>query len=393
MRPKDIASRITKCRTRLLLDQPWFGSLAMRLRIEPTPGLGTFATDGQSIMYDPAFAQTLTDEEITGVMAHEILHCALLHPFRLGNRDRMQANIAMDYAINIELHKAGFKLPQGGIPPDMKYDRMAWEQIYALRQKAGNPPPNGGQGVGDGLGATGQVLQSPNAGNGKPGQAQGAGQSPANGGMTESDWKIAVESVTNICKGAGKVPGGFEELVKSSRASMVDWRGILREFIEQTTPSDYSWTSPNRRYVANGIYLPGITKENLGHIAIAVDTSGSIDSALLAAFCTELNSIVQEAKPDRVTVIYCDSKVHRTDEFGQDEQIEMKATGRGGTAFSPVFQAIEKWPEQPVCLIYFSDMDSSDKPTEPSYPTLWATSECTTIEAPFGRLIRISENR
>jgi predicted metal-dependent peptidase len=125
MRPKDIASRITRCRTRLLLDSPWFGSLAMRLRILETPGLGTFATDGQSIMYDPTFAATLTDEEITGVMAHEILHCALLHPFRLGTRDRMQANIAMDYAINIELHKAGFKLPQGCIPPDMQYDRFA----------------------------------------------------------------------------------------------------------------------------------------------------------------------------------------------------------------------------------------------------------------------------
>lgn len=392
MRPKDIASRITKCRTRLLLDSPWFGSLAMRLRIESMPGLGTFATDGQAIMYDPTFAATLTDEEITAVMAHEILHCALLHPFRLGNRDRMQANISMDYVINIELNKAGFKLPAGCIPPDMQYDRMAWEQVYALRQKAGNPNPFP-NGAGDGSGQpTGQVMPSPGSGNGKPGQG-GQGQTPASGQMTESDWKIAVESVTNVCKGCGKVPGGFEELVKSTRASVADWRAILREFVENTVPSDYSWACPNRRHIANGLYLPGVTKENLGHVAIAVDTSGSIDSALLAAFCTELNSIVGEAKPDRVSVIYCDSKVHRTDEFGQDEPITMHAVGRGGTAFSPVFESISKWDSPPVCLIFFTDLDSSDTPSEPEYPVLWATSECVTGNGPFGRTVRIAEAR
>jgi len=392
MRSKDIASRIAKCRTRLLLDSPWFGSLAMRLRIEPMPGLGTFATDGQSIRYDPTFAEKLTDEEITGVMAHEILHCALLHPFRLGTRNMTQANIAMDYAINIELHKAGFKMPEGVIPPDMQYDRMAWEQIYALRQKAGNPNPfpNGGQGSSDGLGATGQCLPSPCTGNGqKPGQA---GQSPASG-MSEQDWRIAVESVTNICKGIGKVPGGFEELVKSARKDVADWRAILREFVENTTPSDYSWASPNRRYIANNVYLPGVVKENLGHIAIAVDTSGSIDSASLAAFCTEINAIASEAKPDRVSVLYCDSKVHRVDEYGQDEPIEMKAVGRGGTAFQPVFDTVAKWPESPVCLLYLTDLESSDTPTEPSYPVLFVTSECVTANGPFGRTVRVATEK
>jgi predicted metal-dependent peptidase len=233
-------------------------------------------------------------------------------------------------------------------------------------------------------------MPAPSTGNGQtPGQAQGAGPP----GMTEADWKIAVESVTNVCKGAGKVPGGFEELIKANGKNVADWRAILREFVEQTVPSDYSWASPNRRHIANGVYLPGVTQENLGHVAIAIDTSGSIDSGLLASFCTELNSIVQEAKPDRVSVIYCDSRVHRTDEFGQDEAIEMKATGRGGTAFRPVFESVSKWDSPPVCLIYFTDLDSSDVPSEPEYPVLWATSECVTGNGPFGRTVRISEGK
>jgi predicted metal-dependent peptidase len=384
---KTIEQRLSKCRTRLLLDSPWFGSLAMRLKLEAMPGLGTFATDGTRILYDPLFAESLTDEDIIFVLAHEVLHNALLHPFRMGNRDREQSNIAMDLAINYELTQAGFKMIAGGLL-DPQYAGMAWEAIYAQRQKQGNPPPKShGQGKGQGtLGATGECM---------PGQGQGKdGQSPTTGqGMTDADWKIAVQSATNVCKGAGTVPAGFESLIDSARKDVADWRAILREFVENTVPSDYSWTNPNRRHIAHGLYLPGITRENLGHIAIAVDTSGSIDSGLLAAFASEMNSIIAEAKPEKVSVIYCDSVVHKTDVFGQDDEITMKAVGRGGTAFNPVFDAVKSWGDSPVCLIYFTDLDSSDRPQEPDYPVLWATSECVTGNGPFGRTVRISEGR
>jgi predicted metal-dependent peptidase len=79
-----------------------------------------------------------------------------------------------------------------------------------------------------------------------------------------------------------KLPAGMAELVKESRKDVADWKAILRELIEQTVPSDYSWLTPNRRHIADGLYLPGMTKENLGHVAIAVDTSGSIDTELLS---------------------------------------------------------------------------------------------------------------
>lgn len=388
---RTIAQRLSKCRTRLLLDAPWWGSLAMRLKMEEAPGLGTFATDGTRILYDPIFAETLPDEQIIGVIAHEVFHCAMLHPFREGSRDHEQANIAMDYVVNLELHKAGFKLPPGGIPADTQYDGLAWETVYARRQKAGNPPPwgKGGQGSGNVLGATGPCMPAPKDGQGK----DGAGQSPAKGGMSAADWKIAVQSATNVCKGAGTVPAGFESLIDSARKDVADWRAILREFVENTVPSDYSWTNPNRRHIAHGLYLPGILRENLGHIAIAVDTSGSIDSGLLAAFCTEMNSIIAEAKPEKVSVIYADCAVHKIDVYGPDEQIEMKATGRGGTAFGPTFKAIEGWSDPPVCLLYFTDLESSDTPSQPEYQTLWITSECVTLNGPFGRTIRITEGR
>jgi predicted metal-dependent peptidase len=59
----------------------------MRLRFEAKPDVQTMATDGTTLFYAPDFVATLPDAELVGVMAHQVMHCALLHPFRRGSRD------------------------------------------------------------------------------------------------------------------------------------------------------------------------------------------------------------------------------------------------------------------------------------------------------------------
>ncbi len=382
-----IDKRITRARTRLLLDSPWFGALAMRLRIEPCETIQTFDVDGTTLRYSPAFADTLTDENLTAVMAHEVLHCALLHPYRRASRDARLWNEACDYAINSQLVSAGFKLPADCLL-DASYADLPADVIYARLQKKSQQPGQQQPGQQPGQ-STGTVED---AGQQQPGQQPGqTGQQQQPGQNSASDWEIATEQANAVARGAGKMPGGIEENIDRARKTVEDWRAILREFVEHTTPSDYSWLTPNRRAIANGVYLPGMTRENLGHVAIAVDTSGSIDSRLLACFASELNAIAQESKPDRVTVLYCDSKVNRTEEFGPDEEISMRAIGRGGTRFAPVFEAIAQWDQSPACLIYFTDLDSCDRPGEPDYPVLWATSLAVTELGPFGHTVRIAE--
>jgi predicted metal-dependent peptidase len=365
--------RMTAGRTRLLLDFPWFGSLAMRLQIAEAPEIKTFNVDGTTLKYNPEFLETLSDSELTAVIAHEVMHCALLHPYRRGNRDLKLWNEACDYAINSELIASGLKLPDG-CKIDPQYAGLSADVIYSQLSK--NQQPQGENESQEPEPSTGSVGDAPAH---EPGQ------------QTESDWKIAAEQASGVGRMAGKLPGGAAELAKAARQEPQDWRALLLEFVENTVPSDYSWTSPNRRHVANGLYLPGVTRENLGHIAVAVDTSGSISPALLSAFCQELNAIAHEAHPDKVTVLYCDAQLRRTEEFGPDDDIVLTAEGRGGTCFQPVFDAVAAWPEPPVCLIYFTDMDASDKPTEPDYPVLWATdfSAVRTETVPFGQVARL----
>jgi hypothetical protein len=83
---------------------PFFGSLLSRLIIRENLNLRhkTMATDGISIHYDPQYIHDHTEEELMWVVAHEVLHNALLH-FLRAPKDRTKLiiwNVATDYAIN-----------------------------------------------------------------------------------------------------------------------------------------------------------------------------------------------------------------------------------------------------------------------------------------------------
>src|ERR1035438_2587366 len=135
------ADRIARARTRLLLDFPWFGALCMRLRMVPgqdAKSCPTFQVDGSTLEYNPDFMDTLSDAELTGVLAHEVMHCALLHPFRRGARDPETWNRACDLVINPQLINAKLTLPHGALF-EPGFDGLSADQAYA-KLKAEQPP-------------------------------------------------------------------------------------------------------------------------------------------------------------------------------------------------------------------------------------------------------------
>lgn len=380
--------RMTKIRTRLLLDRPWWGSLGMRLKFEADSTIKTLATNGESVFYSPEFIATIGDDQLVAEVAHEIMHCAMLHPYRRGNRDMEDWNVSCDLAINPILKKAGFTLGKDWLL-DPQFDGMAAETIYAKRQK--QKQDNGGKQPG-GAKSRDEVQDAPkpDPGNGKPADGEGAQRQPQ--GMTEHDWKVAVEQANMVSKKAGNLPEDAARAARAARESEEDWIAVLREFIQDTVPSDYSWTTPNRRFIADGLYLPGIVKENTGRIAIAVDTSGSINQEMLSRFASEISAIVSDVRPEAVDVLYCDCRVKSRESFSPDDgDVVLAARGGGGTAFKPVFDALAADDEQPKCLLYFSDLENGrEKLTEPEYPVLWVTGSHVTAAAPnFGRVLRI----
>ena len=95
----------------------------------------------------------------------------------------------------------------------------------------------------------------------------------------------------------------------------------------------------------------------------------------------------EEAKPERIHVVYCDAAVQSTEEFGPSEPIKLSPKGGGGTDFRPPFQWIEGEGIQPKCLIYLTDLCCNSFPEPPEYPVLWVTDSRST--APFGETLRI----
>ena len=167
----------------------------------------------------------------------------------------------------------------------------------------------------------------------------------------------------------------------------------MQEFIRHQTPSDYTWSSPNRRHIASGLYLPGIHKENLGTIAWVTDSSASVRDKALNLGWAEFVRLVRECKPERVLYLSCDTRCHLLGEYTPDDMPDTPPVhkGGGGTWFQPPFDFIAKRDEEPpVCLIYYSaDLENSDRPIEPEYPVLWVAPISVRKQAPFGKTVKI----
>ena len=157
-----------------------------------------------------------------------------------------------------------------------------------------------------------------------------------------------------------------------------------------TQPQDWSWTTPNRRYLHLGIYLPGIYKENAPPIGIIVDTSGSVDDATLAVVGQAISEINQEVRPERIEVVYCDTQVRNVQTFTADDEVKLAASGGGGTDMEPAFRHFNESDDPPAAVLCITDgyMSWPDEPT--GYDTLWAITPGSSVRAaPWGRSMRV----
>jgi predicted metal-dependent peptidase len=420
--------KLSRARTQLLLNQPFFGTLCLRLKLVAMPSIPTMATDGRRLVYNPAFVEKLTPAELQGVLAHEVMHCALAHHCRRAERNAALWNQAADYAINPMLIGNGITLPKDALA-DPAFADLSAEEIYARLLKQGpdsasvlSPSQSSAQsgGAGNGSNAPGQTppsttqqtpQSSPPPAHQQPQLPGVSDQSPETraGGFGEvldtvgeddqpaspaelsrqmHEWAISTEQALCSAKAWGHEPSGIERPLEQARPSEHDWRAILRDFIAATNPSDYRWAPPNRRFVSSGLYLPSVERSGVGEIVIVVDTSGSIGTQELEQFAGEITAITDEAQPELIRVVYCDADVQSVEEFGPSEPVKLSPKGGGGTDFVPPFKWVEESGILPKCLIYLTDLCCNSFPEPPDYPVLWVTDSHKT--APFGEVLRIS---
>lgn len=393
---------------KLLGGRAFFAQLALKPKYEPDETVGTACTDGRTVRYNPAFVAALSKDELIGVLAHEALHPGMGHHARLNGRELDRWNIAADCEINPILREAGFVLPPGVFFPG---ERPGPTELKALAEQCkklgipfeinqelvddvGNLPPNEdlaeryydllpdrppqeGQGQGNG--------NDP----GRCGGVQSAGDAAAQA-ASKADWQQAMAQAAAAGHKRGTLPGGLQRFVDRALEPSVDWADVLREFLVRSLHDrdDYSWQKPNRRFIASGLYLPGLVGEALAEFVVHVDTSGST-APYLEAFAGELNGVL-ELCPCKVTIVYGDAAVQRVDEWRPgDGALEFHPDGGGGTNHTHLWEWLEEADVDPVAVVCVTDNETSHG-EDPGVPVLWAIPKGHSQEVPFGRAVELN---
>lgn len=323
----------------------------------------TAYTDGRVVGYNTQFFMDLSREERVGILLHETLHVAFLHPVRaMGYDDQRRANEAMDYVINLIIRDAGFKLPSIALY-NPKYRGMSWEQVYNLLPPTPPSPPFG---IVD--------LRQP----------------PTD---TVEELKDIIDdilvqaAIQSRMKGdkPGSIPGDLARYVDALINPEVPWEKILRSMLNKFARDDYSYRRPNRR-IKSKFIIPGLFSEKICDIAIGDDVSGSVTQLQHNHFAAETNYILKKLKPEKVTFLQFDTRITQVDVLkGPKDMDRVRFKGGGGTDIEPLMQ----WAQQnkPACLIVFSDGEYRPPVTNPKVPIFWIINGNPNFTAPFGKVI------
>lgn len=370
---------ITKARTMLIVGNPFYGCLALHLKlveIEDEKICSTMMVDGKHLAYWPPFVNSLTEPELVGVVAHEVTHCSYQHFVRIQQRDHDRWNVAGDFVINQDIKEAGFVLP--GKPVTLKelmnnakfpfhlldpaFKGMSTEEVYSQIPEVQKVKLRLGIAGGNDIAGCGGV-ESPKDGGGAAGREE-----------LGRDWEILVRQAINVARShnAGKLPGYLQRLVDELDKPRVSWKELTRDFIDGNMNKDYSWARPNRRLIARGTYLPGFIPDSLNHLVMVADNSGSISGEVLKAMVSEGAGALDEGTCDKLTIIYADDGVRHVDEFLPGDVVKAKMLGGGGTNFRPTFEWIKEHASDASCVVYLTDMETGDWGDEPHCPVMWA---------------------
>ena len=189
------ARRVSDCVTALLTEQPFFGSLSLRLPLRPDPTRETLASDGRELRYSPAWVARTDADRIKAAVARVVFACALKHHTRRGERDPGRWQRASQLVTHGELRRAGFVLPADAeawedLSVEDAYERLAGEDGT---QEGSGQPAGGACESGDGSGASGSGEggpdgdDAPDSGDGSDDAGGASGSGSDAGGSGDSD--------------------------------------------------------------------------------------------------------------------------------------------------------------------------------------------------------------
>ncbi len=357
----NIQSRISKVKASLIIEQPYFGSIASTLKPVLNEDIKTFLSTAKNFEYNDDYINTLSNEELGFILTNSAMHQVFLHEARIDSRMQWLWVLATDYAINCLLVNNGLELPEH-VNYDERFDDMSAEAIYASLENE----------IDDDKHSPEQVSQI---------KFEEHQEQEIDNDESIQDMH---DQLLNKAKLQGDLPLGIEILVPNIFEGKISWEDELYNVIEQSIRFDYRLLPPNKRYISQGIALPALSGSK-AKIVIAIDSSGSVDGSLLAKFLAEVGSIMNTYENFEIDLLVADAKVHEHHILYPGDELSYTLKGGGGTNFENTFEYINENIDEVNLLLYFTDGFGKFPEDEAFFETVWVLSD--EIEVPFGRTI------
>jgi len=376
-----VIDKIIVARIGLLLRHPFFGNMATRLKIvDASDWCNTAATDGRNLFYSRPFFEKLSNKEVEFVVAHEILHNVFDHIARTEGRNRKIWNAAIDYCVNGQLvrDRIGDSPKSINIFHDTKHYGKSAEQIYdeIYDEEDGKE-----------LDSLGQLLDEHIDWEGDPNGKPRPQYSKEELKKIRDEVREAAIAAAQAA-GAGNTPAEVQRMIKELTEPKMNWRQILRQQIQSTIRSDYTFARPSRKGWHTGAILPGMQFDETIDICIAIDMSGSISDDQAKDFLTEIKGIMDEYKDYNIKVWCFDTKVYNEqdfDSYGGNDIIEYEPMGGGGTEFDVNWEYMKERDINPKKFIMFTDGYPWGSWGDENYcDTVFIIHGNNTIVPPFG---------
>jgi predicted metal-dependent peptidase len=380
----DLESTLSLLRTRLCTRTPFLGSLILFAETIATDTIPTAATNGRQILINPQFFEHLPLDQQEAVLLHEVLHAALLHVSRGMGRDAKRWNIAADIVVNGILTREGFVLPKDSVQA-RALERFSVEEVYDQLETSPWEKKN-------------FSLESPDLLT-EEGTGDAQGQMPGSMGQEqtramEAHWRNAIGQASVMAESLlqGSLPASIQRELQTLKGGQLNWRHYLWRYLVRT-PIDFR--DFDRRFVGRKIYLETLEDETV-FVAVAVDTSGSINNAQIQLFLSEVQSILLAYPHLHCQLYYADAALHGP--YALTPYASLPAPiGGGGTDFRPFFTKLtqENSPWATTVAVYLTDGYGFFPSEPPPFPVLWVVTPGgrDSSQFPFGETARLLGER
>ena len=409
---REARERLVTARIGLLLKQPFFGNLATRLKlVNADEWCPTAATDGRNFYYNSRFIMMLSGEkECEFLFGHEVLHCVYEHIGRRVDNDHQAqlSNIAADYCVNGDLvqHKVGEMITTVPCLHDTKYYGWNYERVYddlyenaekvdikdlaeqLLDEHLENEESTTSEDSGDGAGK--DKKEEEGQGNSRPKLSKQELQD------IKDELKEAVVSAAKQT-GAGNLPNNVRRIIQEITEPKMNWAELLRQQLESTQKSDYTFARPSRRGWHMDAILPGNDVEEMIDISVALDMSGSISDEQARDFLSEVKGITEEFNNYKIHIFCFDTDTYNPQDFTSenlDDIVEYEPQGGGGTDFECMFKYLKDNDISPKRLVVFTDGYPFGTWGDANYcETVWIVHGNNNPNPPFGQWAIYEEDK